>query len=109
MESGMSRFEVFTLGTSTWRRTVDPPCPIFAIAPAHVQGSLYWRVNLPSPKHPRAFLEFNLAEEKFSLTPYPPSAAEPIHFVEFEVKLCCACFTDVRNQKLVVKEGEGVN
>ncbi|OEL26058.1 hypothetical protein BAE44_0012923 [Dichanthelium oligosanthes] len=30
------RFEVLTLGTSLWRRTADPPYPIFWITPAHV-------------------------------------------------------------------------
>ncbi|CAN6174518.1 unnamed protein product [Urochloa humidicola] len=98
MENGKSetvcRFEVLTLGTNIWRRIADPPYPIFGITPAHVRGSLYWRINLPSPKHPKAFVMFSLAEENFSLTPYPPSEAEPINFVELEGKLCCACFKE---------------
>ncbi|KAL6658961.1 hypothetical protein ACP70R_003001 [Stipagrostis hirtigluma subsp. patula] len=88
------RFEVLTLGTGIWRRTADPPYPIMGITPAHVRGSLYWRIDLPSPKHPKVFLQFNLAEEKFSLTPYPPCKAEPIYFVEFGDELCCACFAE---------------
>ncbi|KAL6651775.1 hypothetical protein ACP70R_010700 [Stipagrostis hirtigluma subsp. patula] len=63
------KFEVFTLGTRIWRRTADPPYPILGITPAHVRGSLYWRIDLPSLEHPKVFIQFNLAEEKFSLTP----------------------------------------
>ena len=89
------RFEVHTLGTSTWRRTADPPYPIFWTPPAHVQGYLYWRIDLPPSKHPKAFVKFSLSEEMFSLTPYPPSkeAKKPVYFIELEGKLCCACFT----------------
>ncbi|KAK3133458.1 hypothetical protein QOZ80_6AG0536790 [Eleusine coracana subsp. coracana] len=88
------KFEVLTLGTAVWRQTIDPPYPILGITPAYMQGSLFWRINLPPLKHPKVFIQFNLVEEKFGLTPYPPSKAEPIYFVELEGGLCCACFTE---------------
>ncbi|XBI52392.1 hypothetical protein VPH35_034772 [Triticum aestivum] len=89
------RFEVLTLGTDNeWRRTVDPPYPIMGVTPGHMRGAIYWAVDLPSAEHPNAFLRFDLADEKFGLTPYPPcERTEPTYFVELEGELCCACFT----------------
>ncbi|KAL6593929.1 hypothetical protein ACP70R_048830 [Stipagrostis hirtigluma subsp. patula] len=87
------RFEVLTLGTNVWRRTVDPPYPILGITPAHVRGFIYWRVDLPHGTEPKVLARFNLANETFSLIPYPPCEAQPVGFIELEGELCCACFT----------------
>ncbi|KAM3364638.1 hypothetical protein ACQJBY_014787 [Aegilops geniculata] len=88
------RFEVLTLGTNTfWRRTVDPPYPIRAVNPAHVRGFMYWRsADLPDETDPEVFFRFSLADETFSLIPYPPCDAQPVGFIELEGELCCACF-----------------
>ncbi|XBI53584.1 hypothetical protein VPH35_035787 [Triticum aestivum] len=88
------RFEVLTLGTNTvWRRTVDPPYPTRAVTPAHVRGFIYWRsADLPDESNPEVFIRFSLADETFSLIPYPPCDAQPVGFIELEGELCCACF-----------------
>ncbi|XBI90077.1 hypothetical protein VPH35_027783 [Triticum aestivum] len=87
------RFEVLTLGTNSfWRRTADPPYPIRAVTPAHARGFIYRRVDLPDEISPDVFIRFSLADETFSLIPYPPCDAQPVGFVELEGELCCACF-----------------
>ncbi|KAL6648573.1 hypothetical protein ACP70R_012797 [Stipagrostis hirtigluma subsp. patula] len=86
-------FEVLTLGTEVWRRTVDPPYPIRGLTPAHVRGFIYWRADLPRETEPKVFVRFNLANETFSPIPYPPCEAQPVGFIELEGELCCACFT----------------
>ncbi|CAM0947491.1 unnamed protein product [Alopecurus aequalis] len=90
------RFEVLMLCTDDeWRQTVDdPPYPIMGKTPAHVRGALYWMIDLPSAEHPNAFIRFDLADEKFSITPCPLcERTEPTCFVQSEEELCCACFT----------------
>ncbi|OEL30806.1 hypothetical protein BAE44_0008172 [Dichanthelium oligosanthes] len=91
---GFYKFEVLTLGTNVWRRTVDPPYPIIlGVTPAHVRGFIYWRVDLPLEMDPKVLVRFSLANETFSLIPYPPGAAPPVGFMELDSVLCCACFT----------------
>uniref|UniRef100_M8D446 Uncharacterized protein n=1 Tax=Aegilops tauschii TaxID=37682 RepID=M8D446_AEGTA len=96
------RFEVLTLGTNTvWRRTVDPPYPTRAVTPAHVRGFIYWRsADLPDESNPEVFIRFSLADETFSLIPYPPCDAQPVGFIELEGELCCACFAKPYAPKL---------
>ncbi|CAN6173887.1 unnamed protein product [Urochloa humidicola] len=76
------KLEVLTLGTNVWRRTVDPPCRVFGLSPAHIRGFIYWRPYLRSN---RFFVRFSLADEIFSQVPYPGCGqAEPVAFVELE-------------------------
>ncbi|CAL4962850.1 unnamed protein product [Urochloa decumbens] len=87
------RFEVLTLGSNLWRQTADPPYPILAVTPAHVCGFIYWRVDLPLEMDPKVLVRFSLADETFSLIPYPPCNARPVGFIELDSKLCCSCFS----------------
>lgn len=58
-----------------WRRTVDPPYPIHWVTPTHVQGFIYWRVDLPPEMDPKVLVRFSLSNETFSLIQYPPREA----------------------------------
>ncbi|XBI99357.1 hypothetical protein VPH35_019444 [Triticum aestivum] len=80
------RFEVLTLGAdSAWRQTADPPHWICGRTPAHVNGHIYWTCD-GTPAHPDPpdlFLRFSLADEEFSLVPFPRALGG---------ELCCVCF-----------------
>jgi len=75
-------FEVFTVGggeESSWRLLPeDPPYPITNMVPSFVGGSIYFKVcNRLHSSAPKAFLAFDLEEEKFSVVD-PPASLGPV-------------------------------
>jgi F-box interacting protein len=103
-EAAVCKLEVHTLGTNVWRRTADdPPYGIAGRTPVHVQGSIYWILigsTWGCPQTPHTFLRFSLADEKFSLVPFPPSDYKPAHLMQSETtELCCTFFCDQKRDR----------
>ncbi|GJN38382.1 hypothetical protein PR202_gb27418 [Eleusine coracana subsp. coracana] len=86
-----SRFEVLTLGSNTWRRVGGPPCMIDRPNSIHIRGFIYWAIRPQRP--PWELLRFSLADETFSMMPYPPGRDDhSVCFDAFESELCCISY-----------------